>query len=511
MSGQSVKQIVKRCQRGDREAYGLLYEVMYKRLRKVCRHYVAEENAVDDLLHDSFLLIFSKIDSVRDASKAEAWMQKVTQNLALAYVQNHKQQSTISLDDIEPSMIAVAPDAIPITYDEILNLVDALPKSYRRIFRLSVLEGLSHQEIAALLNIEPHTSSSQLYRAKQMLRQSLGIMLLSLLGICLPLGVWYSLNQSTETPSSAGNSKPTASAVPASEQEGGEEPAVSQKETTSFPVGNKLFLSRKQLVPTAQTITPQVITADSAISNPVESSEPDTTKTMEEPQPQIQKEMNIIAETPELPVIKTAPHHDWTVALAYSGINSQHSFNLPYGEKDMNDPVLDTITHHRMPLTIALQVNKMLGNRWSVGSGLQYTQLYSETQIGNTYAWDKQQQRLHYLGIPLRLSWYPVRNSHWSIYGTAQTMLELPLRATQQKTSFVEGRQVKTEELRPSPPLQWSVGLGIGLEYRLTPVIGIYTEPCLEYFFKASDALDTYRTAHPAAFSVPFGIRITFE
>ena len=506
-----MRQIVERCQRGDREAFGQLYEAMYERLRKVCRHYVANENTVDDLLHDSFLLIFSKIDSLRDTSKAEAWMQKVTQNLALAYVQNHKQQPTVSLDEIEPSMTAVAPDAIPITYDEILNLVDALPKSYRRIFRLSVLEGLSHQEIAALLNIEPHTSSSHLYRAKQMLRQSLGIMLLSLLAICLPLGVWYSLQQPIEAPSSPESSKPTASAMPASEQEGGEEPIVSQKETTSFPVGNKLFPNRKHAVSTAQTLTQQAVMADSVISYPAETSEADTTKALEKPQRQILEEINTIAETPELPVVKTVPHHNWMLALAYSGINSQHSFNLPYGEKDMNDPVLDTITHHRMPLTIALQVNKMLGNKWSVGSGLQYTQLYSETQIGNTYAWDKQRQRLHYLGIPLRLSWYPVRNSHWSIYGTAQTMLELPLRARQQKTSFVEGLQVEAEELKLTPPLQWSVGLGIGLEYRLTPVIGIYTEPCLEYFFKASDALDTYRTAHPAAFSVPFGIRITLE
>lgn len=511
MSGQSVRQIVERCQRGDREAYGQLYEVMYKRLRKVCRHYVADENAVDDLLHDSFLLIFSKIDSLKDTSKAGAWMQKVTQNLALAYVQNHKQQSTVSLDEIEPSMTAVAPDAIPITYDEILNLVDALPQRYRRIFRLSVLEGLSHQEIAALLNIEPHTSSSQLYRAKQMLRQSLGIMLLSLLGICLPLGVWYSLRQPSETTSSPESSKPTASAKPVYEQDGSEKQLVPKVGTIHSQSGNNKFPRWEHPVHTAQRITQQAITTDSTISNPIETSETDTTKTQEKPQRQILEKINTIAETTDLPAITLTRHHDWTVELAYSGINGQKAFNLPYGEKDMNDPVLDTITHHRLPLTVALQVNKMLSKRLSIGSGLQYTHLYSETQLGNTYAWEEQQQRLRYLGIPLRLSWYPVRNSHWSIYGTAQAMLELPLHSTQKIFSFVEGHQVEAKELKLSPSLQWSVGLGVGLEYRLTPVIGIYTEPCLQYFFKASDALDTYRTAHPAAFSVPFGIRITIN
>ena len=67
---------------------------------------------------------------------------------------------------------------------------DTLPNSFQKVFRLSVLEGLSHQEIAALLNIEPHTSSSELFRAKKMLRQSLALLLLGLLCIGLPLG-WY--------------------------------------------------------------------------------------------------------------------------------------------------------------------------------------------------------------------------------------------------------------------------------------------------------------------------------
>lgn len=505
-----MRQIVERCQRGDREAFGQLYEAMYERLRQVCRRYVADENAVDDLLHDSFLLIFSKIGSVKDVSKAESWMQKVTQNLALAYVQHHKQESLISLDELKQPLTAAAPMAMPITYDEIMNLVDALPKSYRRVFRLSVLEGLSHQEIAALLNIEPHTSSAQLFRAKKILRQSLNVLLFSLLAVCLPLGVWYALRQPTETSSSPESSKPTASAKPVSEQNGSEKQSVPKVGTINSQGGNNKFPRWERPVNTAQRTTQQAITTDSTISYPIETSEADTAKTQEKPQRQTLEEINTIAGTPESPVIKTDSHSDWMVALAYSGISSQQSYNLPYGEKDMNDPVLDTITHHRLPLTIALQVNKMLSKQLSIGSGLQYTQLYSETHLGNTYAWDEKQQRLHYLGIPLRITWYPVRSNRWAVYGTVQTMLELPLQARQKTTSFVEGHQVEAGELKLSPSLQWSVGIGAGLEYRLTPAIGIFAEPSLQYFLKTGDDLDSWRTAHPATFSVPIGIRITF-
>ena len=199
MSEQSVRQIVERCQQGDREAFGQLYTAMSDRLRKVCRRYVTDEDTVNDLLHDSFILIFSKINTLKDLSKPEAWMQKVTKNLTLNYLQHQKLNPEVSLDDLSDPLAVAAPTAMPITYDEIMNLVDALPNSYQRVFRLSVLDGLSHQEIAALLNIEPHTSSAQLFRAKKLLRQSLTVLLLSLLCISLPLG-WLWMNKMSHIP-----------------------------------------------------------------------------------------------------------------------------------------------------------------------------------------------------------------------------------------------------------------------------------------------------------------------
>ena len=52
-----------------------------------------------------------------------------------------------------------------------MSAIDSLPEGYKKIFNLSVLDGLSHQEIGALLDIAPHSSSSQLARAKSMLRK----------------------------------------------------------------------------------------------------------------------------------------------------------------------------------------------------------------------------------------------------------------------------------------------------------------------------------------------------
>jgi RNA polymerase sigma-70 factor (ECF subfamily) len=75
----------------------------------------------------------------------------------------------------------------------------------------------------------------------------------------------------------------------------------------------------------------------------------------------------------------------------------------------------------------------------------------------------------------------------------------------------VDGRQLDTKKLTLDPSVQWSVGLGVGLEYRLSPVIGLYAEPSMQYFFKPGDGLDTYRTAHPVTFSIPIGIRFNLK
>ena len=69
-------------------------------------------------------------------------------------------------------------------------MIDKLPEGYGQVFRLSVLEGMTHKEIAALLDIEPHSSSSQLSRAKKMLRKMMHQYWALLLLLFIPLAFY---------------------------------------------------------------------------------------------------------------------------------------------------------------------------------------------------------------------------------------------------------------------------------------------------------------------------------
>jgi RNA polymerase sigma-70 factor (ECF subfamily) len=74
----------------------------------------------------------------------------------------------------------------------------------------------------------------------------------------------------------------------------------------------------------------------------------------------------------------------------------------------------------------------------------------------------------------------------------------------------MNGKEIDPTTERLHPGVQWSTGLGLGLQYDLTPNIGFFVEPSLQYYFKQSSDVKTWNTEHPLSFSLPLGLRITF-
>jgi len=81
-----IARLIERCRQGDADALGELYKAYAQRMRGVCRRYISDEQAMDDVLHDAFVIIFTSFDRLRDASKAEGWMMSITRNVASKYV-----------------------------------------------------------------------------------------------------------------------------------------------------------------------------------------------------------------------------------------------------------------------------------------------------------------------------------------------------------------------------------------------------------------------------------------
>ena len=167
-----ITRLIERCRQGDADALGELYKAYAQQMRGVCRRYISDEQTLDDVLHDAFVIIFTSFDKLRDVRRAEAWMTAITRNVASKCKERQVAVTMVPLEEAETvSQHTEQADVRGVPLSEVVRMIDRLPEGYGKVFRLSVFEGMSHKEIADMLGIEPHSSSSQLARAKKMLRK----------------------------------------------------------------------------------------------------------------------------------------------------------------------------------------------------------------------------------------------------------------------------------------------------------------------------------------------------
>ena len=146
----------------------------------------------------------------------------------------------------------------------------------------------------------------------------------------------------------------------------------------------------------------------------------------------------------------------------------------------------DVEAKHRLPVTLGLSVNYQLNARLALLTGINYTYLYSEFSTllyPNIY----REQKLHYLGVPVGLSWLFWKTSGFSFYLSGSAMLQKCLN---------------------EKPWQWSVNASAGAEYAITPLVGIYLQPSLGYYFHDGTSFEHYYKEHPLAPSIEFGLRL---
>ena len=157
--------------------------------------------------------------------------------------------------------------------------------------------------------------------------------------------------------------------------------------------------------------------------------------------------------------------------------------------------VLD-IKHHQ-PISFGLSVRKTLGKGFSLESGLTYTLLSSDAKLAD----DEQQmieQKLHYIGIPLRANWNFLDKKLVTLYVSGGGMVE----------KCVYGKLGSEKET--VKPLQFSVSGAVGAQLNATKRIGVYLEPGVAYYFDDGSDIQTIRKENPFNFNIQAGIRLTY-
>lgn len=166
------KEIISGCLKSDAACQHLLFTKYSRKLMTVCLRYAGITTEAEDMLQESFVRIYSSIHQYRFDGSFEGWMRAVTVNVCLRKLQKKKIRyddvlSLAGAEDVNPDIVST------LTEKELMEMISNLPNGYRIVFNLSVIEGYSHDEIAAMLDIEPATSRSQLIKARRLLQKQI--------------------------------------------------------------------------------------------------------------------------------------------------------------------------------------------------------------------------------------------------------------------------------------------------------------------------------------------------
>lgn len=151
---------------------------------------------------------------------------------------------------------------------------------------------------------------------------------------------------------------------------------------------------------------------------------------------------------------------------------------------------------HHQPISFGLSVRKSLAKGFSLETGLTYTLLSSDAKFADSDR--KTEQKLHYVGIPLKANWNFLDKKLFTLYVSGGGMIE----------KCVYGKLGTEKET--VKPLQFSVSGAVGAQLNATKRVGIYVEPGVAYFFDDGSDVQTIRKENPFNFNIQAGIRLTY-
>ncbi len=125
----------------------------------------------EDILQDSFIKVFSKMDTFKATGPLGGWIRRIVVNTALQRIRDNKNYKMHVEIDQSESILEVSDDALAtMGAAEIMKKIQKLPAGFRTVFNLYAIEGYTHPEISKELGISVGTSKSQYSRARAILR-----------------------------------------------------------------------------------------------------------------------------------------------------------------------------------------------------------------------------------------------------------------------------------------------------------------------------------------------------
>lgn len=165
-----LESIIQGCQKKEPKCQEALVRLYAPILINICKRYVYDADLAYDAMQECFLNTFKYIEKYSGKGSFDGWIKRIAVNCALGVRKKMKGELYIHEMDQVLNLTTDIPDAVSkLKEEELLKIVDGLPESCAIIFKLFVLEGYKHKDIAEMLGIKESSSRSQLARAREKL------------------------------------------------------------------------------------------------------------------------------------------------------------------------------------------------------------------------------------------------------------------------------------------------------------------------------------------------------
>lgn len=164
--------LIQGCIANDRRCQEALYRKYFQTMMSMVRRYTQDEDKAIEILNNGFLKVFKKIDTFRSEGSFEGWIRRIVYHSISDFFK--KESGYLKFIVLEEAEQDEPQNALHgLYYDDLLQIIGALPERSRQVFNLYAVEGYSHKEIADQLEISEGTSKWHLSNARDQLKKLL--------------------------------------------------------------------------------------------------------------------------------------------------------------------------------------------------------------------------------------------------------------------------------------------------------------------------------------------------
>jgi len=176
-------QLVEKARQGDLSAYDELVKRYQERIYATVYHMTSNHEDANDIAQDAFIKGFRALSSFKGGSSFYTWVYRIAVNKTINFLKQRKNKAQMSLDDLDfnaehdPDLVALVSERTPRReinlaelHEKLNEAMQKLSEPHRLVVTLHDVQGLSHEEVAEIMECNIGTVRSRLFYARQQLQ-----------------------------------------------------------------------------------------------------------------------------------------------------------------------------------------------------------------------------------------------------------------------------------------------------------------------------------------------------